>query len=215
MEEIKVLRTSFQIIKELSTVYNAPRNKLQSLERHQKLFKVVRGLYETEKSVSPLFLSAAIYGPSYISFETALSVWDLIPEKVTAITSATFAKNKSKCFDTQFGRFLYRDIPKSAFPYEVYIKSVGERNYLIAGKEKSICDMLYKESPIQSEKRLKEYLFENLRIEESDFYKLDFSIICDLCDLYKSSNLRVIKSYVQKNIQIKDVKNDNTCPAND
>ena len=123
-----MLKTSYQIINELSAAYHAPRNKLQSLERQQKLFKVVRGLYETERSVPPLFLSAAIYGPSYISFETALSFWDLIPEKVTAITSATFAKNKSKCFDTQFGRFLYRDIPKSAFPYEVYIKSDGEEN---------------------------------------------------------------------------------------
>lgn len=193
-----MLKDSFQLLQELGSAYSAPKNRLLLLERQGKLFKVVRGLYETEKNVQPMLLSSAIYGPSYISFETALSFWGLIPEKVTAVTSATFGKNRSKRYDTQFGLFLYRDVPRSAFPYEVYIKNEGERHFLIAGKEKSLCDTLYREPPLGSEKQLREYLFENLRIEKSDFASIDFNLISDLCELYKSTNLRLLKSFVQK-----------------
>ena len=198
MEQIAVIRDSFQLVQELKPHYSAPKNKLISLEKQGKLFKVVKGLYETERTVSPLLLASAIYGPSYISFETALSFWALIPEKVTAVTSATFGKSKTKRFQSDFGLFLYRDIPPNAFPYEVYIRNEGERSFLIAGKEKSLCDTLYREQSLGSEKRLREHLFENLRIEETDFYSLDFTLLSELCDLYKSTNLRILKKIAQK-----------------
>ena len=62
-----MLKTSFELIKELQSNYKAPKNKLHALEKQKKLFKVIKGLYETDNSVSPFLLSAAIYGPSYIS----------------------------------------------------------------------------------------------------------------------------------------------------
>ncbi|MBQ9623806.1 MAG: hypothetical protein IJJ71_04875 [Treponema sp.] len=196
-----MLKTSFELIWELQSQYKAPKNKLLALEKQKKLFKVVKGLYETEESVPPILLSSAIYGPSYISFETALSFWGWIPERVEAVMSATFGKNRTKRFESDFGLFLYRDIPKTAFPYEVYIKNEGERSFLIAGKEKSLCDTLYRESPLVSEKQLRSYLFENLRIDESDFETADFRLLCDLCDLYKSTNLKLLKSFLQKKIK--------------
>ena len=193
-----MLKNSLQLMQELGAEYSAPKNRLLLLERQGKLFKVVRGLYETEKSVPQELLASAIYGPSYISFESALSFWGLIPEKVAALTSATFGKKRTKRFETRFGLFLFRDVPDSAFPYEVYLKNEGERYFLIAGKEKSLCDTLYRESPLGSEKQLTEYLFENLRIEESDFDSVDFSLLSDLCDLYNSTNLRILKKFVLK-----------------
>ncbi|MBO6218729.1 MAG: hypothetical protein J6N81_04030 [Treponema sp.] len=198
-----MLNTAFALVSELKNHYKAPKNKLLSLEKQGRIIKVVKGVYETDKSISPLLLSSAIYGPSYISFETALSYWGWIPEKVTSITAATFGKNKTKRFDSSFGTFLYRDIPKTAFPYEVYIINEGERSFLIAGKEKSLCDTLYRQSPLESEKRLKEYLFENLRIGEEDFYSADFSLIFDLCDFYKSTNLKILKKIAQKTMREK------------
>jgi len=46
-----------------------------------------------------------IYDPSYISFEYALSYWNLIPEGVKEIVSLTTGKTKQ--FDTPVGRFGY------------------------------------------------------------------------------------------------------------
>ena len=193
-----MLKTTNSLISELKTEYKAPKNRILTLEKQNKIFKVTKGLYETEKNVSPFYLSSAIYGPSYISFESALSFWNLIPEKVIAVTSATFGKNKTKRFDTDFGVFLYRDVPKQVFPYEVYIKEDGTRRFLIAGKEKSICDILYRESPFSSQKQLKEFLFENLRIDEFDFYSLSLELLSELSTLYKSTNMNLLNSLIRK-----------------
>lgn len=195
-----MLKTSYELIRELEQKYNAPKNKLIALEKQKKLFKVVKGLYETNQNVSPILLSSAICGPSYISFETALSFWGLIPERVEAVMAATFEKNRTKRFETDFGLFLYRDIPRSAYPYEVYIKDEDGRAFLIAGKEKCLCDTLYRESPLKSEKQLRSFLFENLRIDEAEFESSNLKLICDLCDLYKSTNLQLLKSYLQKKL---------------
>lgn len=193
-----MLKTAFQIINELSQKYKSPKNRLMLLEKNGVYHKVVKGLYETEHSVAPVLLASAVYGPSYISFESALSFWGLIPEKVVAVTSATFNKNRTKRFDTDFGLFLYRDVPKEAFPYEVYVMEEDSRNFLIAGKEKSLCDILYREEPLHSEKRLRDYIFENLRIDETEFETLDFSLLVELCELYKSTNLKLLQTFVQK-----------------
>ncbi len=200
-----MLKVSFQLIQELQVEYKAPKNKLLSLEKEGKLFKVVKGLYETDRDTSPFLLSSAIYGPSYISFETALSYWSLIPEKVVTVMSATFGKNKTKTFNTSFGLFLYRDVPKTAYPYEVYIMPDGNRNFLIAGKEKCLCDTLYREKPLASEKQLCKYMFDNLRIEEDDFYSLNSTILLELAGLYKSTNLKLLQTLIQKHT--KDMEN--------
>ena len=186
------------ILSELANEYNAPKNKLLALEKKGIYHKIVKGLYESENDVSPLLLAGAVYGPSYVSFETALSFWGMIPEKVFAVTSATTGKNRTKRFESGFGTFLYRDVSQEAFPFEIYIKSIDGRNFLISGREKALCDILYREKPLHSVKRLKEFFFENLRIEESDFTALDFTVIQDLCPLYKSTNVKLLAAFAEE-----------------
>lgn len=193
-----MVKTSGQIVAELSLKYKAPKNKLLQLERDGVYHKVVKGLYETEVNTPALVLAASVYGPSYISFETAMEYWGLIPERVVAVTSATTCKNRSKRFDSAFGIFSYRDVPLAVFPYEVYIRSECERNFLIAGREKALCDRLYQETPLSSGKALKQFLFQNLRIEENDFFSLDAWILLELCPLYRSRNLRLLEGLVKR-----------------
>ena len=97
------------------------------------------------------------------------------------------------------------------FSKKLSIREEKGRSFLIAGKEKSLCDILYREEPLHSEKRLCEYLFENLRIEQSDFELLDFSLISDLCGMYKSTNLKLLQNLVNK----RGKNYDNTCSADD
>ena len=192
-----MVSSASMILCDLSNDYSAPKNKLLALEKKGLYHKIVRGIYETEANVSPLLLAGSVYGPSYVSFEYALSFWSLIPEKVFAVTSATTGKNRTKRFETSFGIFLYRDVPQKCFPFETYIKKIDGRNFLIAGREKAICDILYREKPLYSVKRLKEFLFENFRIEKSDFFSLDFNVISDLSKLYKSTNVNLLASFVE------------------
>lgn len=90
---------------------------------------------------SLLYLIAnRIYSPSYISFEAALSFYNLIPEGVYTITSATTLKTKS--FSTPSGKFVFRHIrPALMFGYKL-VEVHGQR-YKIAEPEKVILDYLY------------------------------------------------------------------------
>lgn len=188
-----MIRTSQEILATLGKKYKQPQMKLRQMTLHHKLFKIIRGLYETDKNTSGEFLAGAIYGPSYLSFDYALSRYGLIPERVSAFTSATFGKNKSKEYRTQFGAFLYFSIPPAVFPLGINIINSSNRPYLMATIEKALCDKLYKESPVNGKRELEAFLFENLRIEIEDFRNLDFGFIKQIAPLYKKKNLKLLQ----------------------
>ena len=74
--------------------YASPKDKLARMVERGKCFPVVKGVYETDRNVPAYLLAGSIYGPSYISFEYALSHYGLIPEAVYTVTCATFEKKK-------------------------------------------------------------------------------------------------------------------------
>ena len=87
-----------------------------------------------------------IYQPAYLSLETALSFYNLIPEGVYAITSV--ATRKTQTFHTPVGSFTYQHIkPACYFGYQVLRSlSSGEptdRPVLMAYQEKALLDYCY------------------------------------------------------------------------
>lgn len=125
-------------------------------------------------NVSGHLLAASIYGPSYISFEYALSYHGLIPEAVYTVTCATFEKKKKRQYDTSFGIFTYRDVPSEAFPLYIELRNEGDYWYRIASPEKALCDQLYILRPVKNTKELAALLFDDLRIEETELQKTEF-----------------------------------------
>lgn len=172
--------------------YSDPYNKIKRLCNENKLYKITRSIYCDEKTISPYLISGFIYGPSYISFSYALSYYGLIPERVITITCATTNKRKRKEYENFYGRFSYRDVPLAVFNKEVLYFEENGIAYLIATKEKALCDKLYELTPMKNIKELKELLFEDLRIDEIEFNKLDKDILSELCPLYKSTNLNLL-----------------------
>lgn len=57
--------------------------------RQGEIIGLRRGLYATRGDLDPRGVAGAIYGPSYVSFETALSWHGRIPDGVREIISAT------------------------------------------------------------------------------------------------------------------------------
>ena len=88
-------------MKELLGDLSDKRGKIARMIHSGNLFPLRRGLYTTRRDLNPFCLAAPIYGPSYISFETALSLYGLIPEAVYEITSATLRRPKEfeTCLD--------------------------------------------------------------------------------------------------------------------
>ncbi len=192
-----MIKTYQILIQELSE-YKNKKTKIQRMVKNGELVPITKGLYETDKSVNPYFLANAIYSPSYISFETALAYYNLIPEAVYMIKNATFGKNKKKEYKTVFGVYSYQDIPKEAFPYGTKCVSFGEYTYYIATKEKALLDQLYSTSPILNMKEMREYLFENMRINDIELDSFDIDFISSLSKLYHSKNVELFERMLKR-----------------
>lgn len=186
-----MIKTTAILIEELSA-YKAPANRLARLVKYGTYIPVIKGLYETDKTTPGYLLAGSIYGPSYLSFDFALSYYGLIPEAVYAFTSATFEKKKAKKYETPFGSFLYRDVPNSAYPFGVKIVREGSYSYQIATPEKALCDKLYTVPPIRNKKDLSDLLFEDLRIDEDRFAELNRDDMLELSDLYHCTNTKIL-----------------------
>ena len=172
-------------------------NKIRGLVKSGDLIRLTKGIYETDKNTPGYVLAGSIYGPSYLSFDYALSYYGLIPEAVYTYTSATFQKGKTKQYSNYFGNYTYRDVPSLVFPFEVKIVEEDEYIFRIASPEKALCDKLYSLSPVANKKELISLLFNDLRIDEYEFNKLNKDILKELCDLYKSTNLKLLKKVVK------------------
>jgi len=174
-----------------------PKGKIGRDVKNGKLFKIAKGKYETTKNTSGSYLAGLIYGPSYLSFEYALSYYGLIPEAVYSFTSATFNKKKKKSYSNVFGSFYYQDVPDKAYPYGIIAKVENGYSYQIATAEKALCDKIYTISPVGSIKALKALLFEDLRIDEDEFEKLNKDDILKLAPLYNSTNLDLLTKFIK------------------
>ena len=178
--------------------YGDPAGKIMRLRKEGKIIPLTRGLYETDPKAPGQCLAGAIYGPSYLSFDYALSVYGLIPEAVYAYTSATFEKKKKKEYVNQFGRYLYRDVPSAVYPFGIVIREEGGYSYLMATPEKALCDKLYSMSPVASVKDIGLMLFEDLRIDEDGFSRLNAEDILQIGDGYHCNNLKYLMKYLNR-----------------
>ena len=186
-----------QQLKEKYSEYSNPISKINREIKNGNLFPLRKGLYETESNVDGFKLAQFIYGPSYLSFDYALSEYGLIPEMVHNFTCATFNKNKSKTYKNKFGTFLYRDVPKDVFSLGVVVKNYKEYSYQIATPEKALCDKLYTVPPVKTIDALYDLLFKDLRIYEDDFYKLNREDLFKLAPLYRSTNLNFLLKIIK------------------
>ena len=192
-----MIKTHSMVLAELKD-YGAPANKVMRMVHGGELIPINRGIYETDRSVAPHLLAASIYGPSYVSFEYALSYHGLIPERVCVVTSATFEKKKRKTFENAFGTFTYRDVPSAAFPLGLQVIQEGSYAFRIACPEKALCDELYKMPPVSGAAELKSMLYEGLRIDPQGLEALDHELILSFEEAYRRTNVRLLCRLVRR-----------------
>ena len=172
----------YQIVMDALKGYAYPRKALSDALVRGDLVRVKKGLYVQSGHGIPAYsrevLANMIYGPSYISFEYALAYYGLIPERVEEVTSAT--TGKSKLFMTPAGRFSYMHVSTSYYSFGFGRKQLGdERTVLIADPEKAVADRVIREKGGFSMRGMKEFLFDNLRIDEPGFRNLDRSVLAE------------------------------------
>lgn len=150
------------------------------------LRKLKRGLYiSTNRTPSPWFIANQLYKPSYLSLESALSYYGLIPESVFSVTSVTTKTTRE--FEAGDRLYLYRTIKRRAFSGYRSIEINGEP-VLIAEREKALADYLYfvflKRASLNERlslvgikiRRLQNYLRAFGKPDLLDWYRHDFKI---------------------------------------
>ncbi len=115
--------------------------------RAGEVVRIHRGLYcladkYLRRKADPLVLAQRIWGPSYISLETALSYHGWIPEAVYTVTSACM--DRSREFTTPLGVFSFTRIPQEALYAEVTrVETAPGQAFLLASPLKALCDYVY------------------------------------------------------------------------
>lgn len=186
--------------------FGAPRNKIQSLCRSGAIIRVKKGLYVPGSrsgeppEIDPLVLSGLIYGPSYVSLETALAYHGLIPERVDEITCMT--SKRAKQFRTPLGRFHYTPIRENVFPVGVRLESAKGGSWLLAEPEKALCDRIAQVSGLQAMRDVSELLQDDLRIEPVDLAKLRLPLIQEIASLYRRKNVTAFAGWLEKNLPL-------------
>ncbi len=178
--------------------YVNPAAKIARMVKAGEIVRIKQGLYETDPQTDGILLAEAIYGPSYLSFEFALSHHGLIPEAVYQYTSATFEKKRTKLFETPFGVFSYRDVPSLVFPLGVRLVLRGENSFRLATPEKALCDELYKLSPCANRLELEQLLYDDLRIDKEAVLSLNLAELKDLASLYQTKNHKLLMSWIRR-----------------
>jgi predicted transcriptional regulator of viral defense system len=136
---------------ELATLFPGSEDRRYGLVKRAlasgEIIRIRRGLYclapkYQKKGVNLYTLAQLVYGPSYVSLESALSWHGWIPEAVQAITSVSFKKAKE--FTTPLGVFSYDRVPQQVFYTQVERLTDASGNvFLMATPLKALADYVY------------------------------------------------------------------------
>jgi predicted transcriptional regulator of viral defense system len=186
MEQLKnigVIPINKDILYSLYSDLKRPDVKVAELERKGVVIRVKRNLYVVlpkvhHQEISCELIANHIYNPSYVSFESALAYYGLIPERVYSMRSVCTKLHKQ--YETPLGHFEYIKIPERYFSIGINQEIINDSYaFLIASPEKALCDKIVvsRNIRIQSVKAMHEYLEEDLRFEMTALDSFNTEII--------------------------------------
>ena len=175
--------TTSMLIAALSD-YKDVRGKINSLASRGLLLPIKQGVYllSSDFNLRPYskeIFANIIYGPSYVSLETALSFYGFIPERVTTTTSISFGRGK--LFSTPIGDFEYHHIKSSIYSIGVQLREIFNGSFChFATPEKALLDFIYIKETKGDFKNSKDYFNYLL-----DSYRFDLDSIANSISLRK------------------------------
>jgi hypothetical protein len=193
LKQLGIIPVDYALLGSLFSGYKSPRNKIANLEIEGKLIRLKRGLYVVSPDLSGKLLSTELianhmYGPSYISMESALRYYGLIPESVHIIRSMT--TKRSRVFENSISRFDYITCSEEYYPIGINQKIGDDYSFLIASSEKALCDLIAYTPEVRPRfiNALLSYLEEDIRLDMEAFYKMDVEIFRECAEFGKKRN---------------------------
>ncbi len=149
-----------------------------------------RDLYEfiecgLDTKIPDLYVANRMYEPSYVSLETALSIYSIIPDIAACVTSVT--TQSTRIFKNRNGSFFYRSCTSKAFTgYRVMLYDGFKVN--MADKEKALVDFLYYR--LRSGFPLN---FEEERFNKEILKKLNWENVFLYAELFNKKTIKTLK----------------------
>jgi predicted transcriptional regulator of viral defense system len=111
-----------------------------------KLIQLAKGLYMLagpyrKRAVHPFVLANAMKKASYVSLQSALAYFGMIPEHVPTVTSVT--TQRPARVETPLGRFLFRHIKRGWFSGYTQVDLGSGQKAFVATPEKALLDLVY------------------------------------------------------------------------
>jgi len=166
------------------------KNALSRWTSRGMLARLKKGVYEfsepgADVNTPDLYVANRLYEPSYISLETALSFYGLIPDVAAQVTSVT--TKPTRTFKNKYGLFLYRSFQKDAFIGYGVMKYEGSK-ILIADREKALIDFLY-----YNFRHADEPDFDEMRLDTSVLKKLNRTKLKRYAGLFSKKTRGILK----------------------
>jgi predicted transcriptional regulator of viral defense system len=130
-----------------------------------RIYQLRRGVYALappfqKDSPHPFRVANQLVRASYVSCQSALAYYNLIPEYVPATVSVTTQRPDE--WQTPLGRFLYRHVKLALF-FGYQARQVSSEGYaFVATPEKALLDLVYLEPNADSPAYLNELRLQNL-----------------------------------------------------
>jgi predicted transcriptional regulator of viral defense system len=162
------------------------RRRLNDWQNKGYIKKVLKGFYifsDLALNENVLFeIANKIYKPSYISLESALSYYDLIPESTYGVTSVSTRRTYK--FTTSTAEFSYKTIRLNLY-FGYFIQAYNQKGFKIAFPERAILDYFYLNPHLKKEKD-----FESLRVNPGTFFeKIDTKKLMDHLRIFSQKSL--------------------------
>ncbi len=183
--------TSKQVASLYSSV-KAPNQKIGLLLRDGRLHRLKKGLFvvsekDSEKLLSLELIANHLCAPSYVSLQSALRYYGLIPEHTTILQSMTI--KPAQAFENDLGHFIYHHISRESFGIGVRLMTAEGVSWTMATPEKALCDLIATTPGInlRYQKDVRIYLEEDLRFDLDALEKFDVQILSAYAKVGKKS----------------------------
>ena len=183
---------------------NAKKSLLKRACQKGNLIRVRKGLYligedERKSPYNSFVIANYVVGPSYVSLESALSFYGLIPEAVYSTTSVTTKVGSD--VKTPVGQYSFSYLKINYFNFGFYQIKDGEHKFLIATPLKALMDyIVLKKKQYKSISEIEE----DLRFDFDEFltYKkfVNKDKVNEMLTVYKSYRLQVILKEMRKRL---------------
>ncbi len=122
------------------------RRQLSRWVKNGRLIKIRRGVYMLsdtyrKETPHPFVIANKMKHASYVSLQSALAHYGMIPEYVPSVTSAT--TGRPEIVDTSIGSYIFKHIKNIFFHSYENIDLGKEQSAFIAIPEKALLDLLY------------------------------------------------------------------------